>query len=250
MATTGIEWTENTWNPTTGCDKTSPGCDNCYALTLAKRLKAMGQPKYQNDGDPVSSGPGFRLTLHEDALDIPRRWGTPRRIFVNSMSDLFHNDVPVEFIRRVFEVMEDTPQHQYQVLTKRSKRLAALAGDLPWPTNVWMGVSIESQSYGFRADHLRAVPAAVRFVSAEPLIGPVSIDLSDIDWLIAGGESGPQSRPLDPDWVRSLRDDCSAAGTAFFFKQWGGRTPKAGGRELDGEEWSEYPRPKVPAGQT
>lgn len=241
MAVTAIEWTEATWNPTTGCDRTSPGCDHCYALTLAKRLKAMGQPKYQNDGDPRTSGPGFKLTLHEDALDIPRRWPTPRKVFVNSMSDLFHEDVPLDFIQRVFDVMIETPRHEYQVLTKRSKRLARIADQLTWPDNVWMGVSIENQRYAFRADHLRDVPAAVRFVSAEPLIGELELELSGIHWLIAGGESGRDARPIDPDWVRALRDACVNAGTAFFFKQWGGHHPKAGGRELDGRLWSEYP---------
>jgi protein gp37 len=237
-----IEWTEATWNPTTGCDRTSPGCDNCYAMTLSKRLRAMGQPKYQNDGDPRTSGPGFRLTVHPDALDIPYGWRAPRLIFVNSMSDLFHPEVPLDFIRSVFAVMEGTPQHTYQVLTKRSKRLAQVAGDLPWPANVWMGVSIESDKYAFRIDHLRTVNAAVRFVSAEPLLGALpGLDLSAIDWLIVGGESGPKARPVQEAWVQDLRDQCCAQAVAFFFKQWGGRTPKAGGRELDGEVWSEMP---------
>ena len=238
----GIEWTEVTWNPTTGCDKTSPGCDNCYALTLAKRLRAMGQAKYQNDGDPRTSGPGFALTVHEDTLAAPYRWKSPRVIFVNSMSDLFHPDVPIDFIKRVFTVMAETPQHTYQVLTKRSKRLAAVAGELDWPSNVWMGVSVETDRYAFRLDHLRSVDAAVRFVSAEPLLGPLSnLDLTSIDWLIAGGESGPNARPMDEEWVRDLRDQCGQAGVAFFFKQWGGRTPKAGGRELDGALHDEMP---------
>ena len=238
---TGIEWTEATWNPTTGCDRTSPGCDHCYALTLAKRLKAMGQVKYQNDGDPPTSGPGFRLTLHEDTLQIPHGWAAPRKVFVNSMSDLFHPDVPEAFIREVFQVMRATPRHEYQVLTKRSKRLAEMAHRLPWPDNVWIGVSIENQRYAFRADHLREVPSAVRFISAEPLIGPLSLDLTGIDWMIVGGESGAGARPIDPDWVRSLRDTCASVGVAFFFKQWGGRHPKAHGRELDGRLWSDYP---------
>lgn len=245
MASTGIEWTEATWNPTTGCDRISPGCDHCYALTLAKRLKAMGQPKYQHDGDPRTSGPGFALTLHDDALRIPHSWSTPRRIFVNSMSDLFHPEVPESFIRQVFEVMADTPRHEYQVLTKRSKRLAQLADRFEWPSNVWMGVSVENQQYAFRAEHLRKVPAAVRFISAEPLIGALDLDLTGIDWLIAGGESGSQARLLDPQWVRDLRDACAASGVAFFFKQWGGHHPKAGGRELDGRLWSEYPMPRA-----
>ena len=231
----GIEWTEATWNPTTGCDKTSPGCDNCYALALAKRLRAMGQPKYQRDGDPRTSGPGFALTVHEDTLAAPYKWKSPRVIFVNSMSDLFHPDVPLDFIQRVFTVMAETPQHTYQVLTKRSKRLAAVADEIDWPDNVWMGVSVETERYAFRLDHLRDVPATVRFVSAEPLLGPLpDLDLTAIDWLIAGGESGPNARPMDESWVRDIRDQCGSAGVAFFFKQWGGRTPKAGGRELDG----------------
>lgn len=238
----GIEWTEATWNPTTGCDKTSPGCDNCYAMTLAKRLRAMGQAKYQHDGDPRTSGPGFRLTTHPDALGIPAAWRAPRVIFVNSMSDLFHPDVPTDFIRRVFRVIEATPQHTYQVLTKRSKRLAVIADDLLWPQNLWMGVSVESAKYAFRVDHLREVDAAVRFVSAEPLLGPLQgLDLSGISWLIAGGESGPRSRPLDQDWVRDLRDQCRSAHVRFFFKQWGGRTPKTGGRLLDGRTYDAMP---------
>jgi protein gp37 len=231
----GIEWTEATWNPTTGCDRISPGCDNCYALTLAKRLKAMGVAKYQNDGDERTSGPGFALTLHPDALDIPRRWATGRAIFVNSMSDLFHPQVPEGYIADVFDVIADTPQHRYQVLTKRSKRLAELADRLDWPPNLWMGVSVESNRYRFRLDHLRHVNAAVRFVSAEPLLGPLHhLELTGIHWLIAGGESGPRSRQAEHAWVADLRDQCAAAEVPFFFKQWGGRTPKAGGRELDG----------------
>jgi protein gp37 len=238
----GIEWTEATWNPTTGCNRTSPGCDNCYALTLAKRLKAMGQSKYQNDGDPRTSGPGFGLTLHPDTLDLPLSWGAPRLIFVNSMSDLFHQDVPLEYIRRVFGVIARTPQHTYQLLTKRSRRLAEVAGQLDWPPNLWMGVSVESARYVFRINHLRDVDAAVRFVSAEPLLGPLdNVDLGGIHWLIAGGESGPRARPVDLLWIENLRDLCAAAGVPFFFKQWGGRTPKAGGRELDGRTYDEMP---------
>lgn len=231
----GIEWTESTWNPTTGCDRTSPGCDNCYALTLAKRLKAMGQSKYQHDGDPRRSGPGFGLSLHPDTLALPRGWTSPRLIFVNSMSDLFHPKVPVRYIRSVFEVITETPQHTYQLLTKRSKRLNAISDALDWPDNLWMGVSVENERYAFRIDHLRNVPAAVRFISAEPLLGPLNnLDLSDIDWLIAGGESGPEARPMELGWVTDLRDQCAAAAVPFFFKQWGGRTPKAGGRTLEG----------------
>lgn len=237
-----IEWTEATWNPTTGCDRISAGCDNCYALNLAKRLKAMGSAKYQQDGDPRTSGPGFGVTIHEDALEIPRRWRDPRTVFVNSMSDLFHARVPMDYVRRVFDVMAETPRHTYQVLTKRASRLAKVAPLLDWPPNVWMGVSVESANELSRIDQLRSVPAAVRFISAEPLLGPLDgIELDGIHWLIAGGESGVGARPVDPGWVRSLRDRCTAEGTAFFFKQWGGRTPKAGGRLLDGRSWDEMP---------
>ncbi|MHA6627711.1 DUF5131 family protein [Pseudonocardia sichuanensis] len=237
-----IEWTEATWNPTTGCDRITSGCDNCYALTLSKRLKAMGNPKYQLDGDPRTSGPGFGVQIHEDSLEVPKRWLAPRVVFVNSMSDLFHARVPDEFVRRVFDVMSETPRHTYQLLTKRPKRLARLAGALPWPPNIWMGVSIENAMQGWRSDLLREVPAAVRFISAEPLLGPLDeLDLDGIDWLIAGGESGPNHRPVDPAWVDGLRVSCRAAGVAFFFKQWGGRTPKAGGRQLGGRTFDEMP---------
>ena len=237
-----IEWTEATWNPTTGCDRVSPGCDHCYALTLSKRLKAMGSPKYQLDGDPRTSGPGFKLTIHPSSLDVPRDWGAPRLIFVNSMSDLFHDEVPIEFISRVFDVIRETPQHTYQILTKRAQRLSRVADDLDWPSNLWMGVSVESRRYTFRINHLRKVPAAVRFLSAEPLLGPLGdFDLDGIHWVIAGGESGANARPLEYEWVADLRDTCTSAKVAFFFKQWGGRTPKAGGRELDGELWDQLP---------
>ena len=239
---TGIEWTEATWNPTTGCDRTSVGCDNCYALTLAKRLKAMGNQRYQVDGDPGLSGPGFGLTLHYDLLDRPRSWRKPRLIFVNSMSDLFHPQVPLDFIQKVFAVMADTPQHTYQVLTKRSKRLVSVARDLDWPPNVWMGVTVETSRYAFRIDHLRSVDAAVRFISAEPLLEALpGLNLSDIDWLIAGGESGPGARQIEEEWALDLRDQCADADVAFFFKQWGGRTPKAKGRELKGRFHNEMP---------
>ena len=238
-----IEWTEATWNPTTGCDRTSPGCDNCYAATLARRLKAMGSERYQADGDPRTSGPGFALTLHADLLGTPGTWRQPRLVFVNSMSDLFHEDVPVDFIQAVFEVMADTPRHTFQVLTKRSKRLRRISDDLTWPSNVWMGVSVESASYCFRIDDLREVPAAVKFVSAEPLLGPLGrVDLDGIDWVIAGGESGPRARPIDIAWGRELRDHCVDSDVNFFFKQWGGRTPKAGGRLLDGRTWDDMPQ--------
>jgi protein gp37 len=238
-----IEWTEATWNPTTGCDRTSPGCDHCYALTLSKRLKAMGVDKYQNDGDPRTSGPGFKLTVHDDALQVPFGWRQPRLVFVNSMSDLFHKDVPISFIRSVFDVVRETPRHTYQLLTKRSKRLRHVAPNLDWPANLWMGVSVESSKYNFRIDHLRDVPAAVRFVSAEPLLGPLGeVDFTGIDWVIAGGESGPRARPMDIAWGRELRDQCLRDDVSFFFKQWGGRTPKIGGRELDGRTWDDMPK--------
>lgn len=238
----GIEWTEATWNPTTGCDRVSPGCENCYALTLAKRLKAMGSEKYQADGDPRTSGPGFKLTIHPDSLDLPKTWKHPRVVFVNSMSDLFHPDVPVDFINDVFGVMRDTPQHTYQILTKRSQRLRTLAPDLDWPSNVWMGVSIENEKYRFRLSHLRTVPAAIRFLSLEPLIGPLpNLNLSGIHWVITGGESGPNARRVELGWIADIRDQCRTAGVPFFFKQWGGRTPKAGGRELDGRTYDEMP---------
>lgn len=228
---TKIEWADASWNVVTGCDRTSPGCDHCYALTLAKRLKAMGSPRYQVDGDPRTSGPGFGVTLHEDLLDQPLRWQRPRRIFVNSMSDLFHPDVPSEFIAEVFAVMALAERHTFQVLTKRPQRMAKLLSndafldevdtarlrrqplshhlvDHPRP-NVWLGTSIENDNYTWRADYLRATPAAVRFISAEPLLGPLpSLDLTGIDWVIAGGESGSGARPMHPDWVRDLRDAC------------------------------------------
>ncbi|TPW15898.1 MAG: Gp37Gp68 family protein [Acidimicrobiaceae bacterium] len=238
-----IEWTEATWNPTTGCDRVSPGCDNCYALALSRRLKAMGVSKYCNDGDPRTSGPGFGLTCHPDALDQPRGWRSPRLVFVNSMSDLFHRRVPIAFIRDVFAVIDDTPRHTYQLLTKRSSRLARIADSLEWPANLWIGVSIETDRYTFRARDLASVEqASVRFLSCEPLLGALpSLSLDGIDWVIAGGESGPSYRPVELNWVRSLRDQCTSADVPFFFKQWGGRTPKAGGRLLDGQIHSDMP---------
>jgi protein gp37 len=300
---TAIEWTDTTWNPTTGCDRISPGCDNCYALKLAKRLKAMGSAKYQIDGDPRTSGPGFGLAVHPDALRLPLTWRKPRTVFVNSMSDLFHARVPADFIADVFAVMAATAdRHTYQVLTKRPERTARFFaqpglldevayraaqmcedGDRihdavrygPWPLpNVWLGTSIESDKQIGRADALRNAPAAVRFISAEPLLGPLtSLDLTGIDWLIAGGESGPGSRPAEVAWVRDLRDRCTAQGVAFFFKQWGNWVApsqmtdetfmdfdsvhgcdaydpdqpwrfdkKRAGRLLDGRTWDQYPR--------
>lgn len=239
---TGIEWTEVTWNPTTGCDRISAGCDNCYALAMARRLKAMGSERYQADGDPRTSGPGFALTVHRDALAQPYRWGGRRVVFVNSMSDLFHAKVPIGFIRDVFAVITDTPQHTYQVLTKRSARLPKIADKLDWPENLWMGVSVENTDHLYRVNHLRQIPAAVRFLSCEPLLGPLDgLDLNGIGWVITGGESGPRARPLDADWVRNIRDNCTDNDVSFFHKQWGGRTPKAQGRDLDGAVWSEMP---------
>jgi protein gp37 len=295
-----IEWTETTWNPTTGCDRISPGCDNCYALTLAKRLKAMGSAKYQNDGDPRTSGPGFGVTVHQDAMTEPLRWRTPRKVFVNSMSDVGHARIGRLAQARIWAVMALTGRHQFQVLTKRPKRLATLladptfvrevgqqatdiigrtpphagrwrldlsgqraAGDSglgdgwttattdngtlwlpPWPLpNVWVGTSIESDEYTWRADELRRAPAVVRFLSLEPLLGPLpGLDLTDIGWVIVGGESGPRHRMLDLAWVRDIRNRCVDQRIPFFFKQVGGITPKAGGRLLDGCSWDQYPQ--------
>nr|WP_075958304.1 phage Gp37/Gp68 family protein [Ornithinimicrobium sp. CNJ-824] len=237
-----IEWTEATWNPVTGCDRISPGCDNCYALTLAKRLKAMGVDKYQHDGDPRTSGPGFGVTLHPQTLGQPRKWRAPRLVFVNSMSDLFHAKVPVSYVKDVLDVIRETPQHTYQVLTKRATRARRLADQLDWPSNLWLGVSVETAEYFQRVDALREVPAAVRFLSCEPLLGDLKgINLEGIGWVIAGGESGPRYRPMQVDWARSIRDACVNAGVPFFFKQWGGATPKRHGRTLEGRTWDELP---------
>ena len=228
-----IEWTESTWNPVTGCTKISPGCAHCYAERMARRLHAMGQPNYRN---------GFRVTMHEHALGLPLKWKKPQTIFVNSMSDLFHEDLPEDFIRRVFGVMEQGDWHRFQVLTKRSARLAKLAPVLPWPDNVWMGVTVESCDYVNRIDDLRNVPAAVRFLSLEPLLGPLpNLDLRDINWVIVGGESGPGARPMDPDWACDIRDQCDRANVPFFFKQWGGVNKKKAGRLLDGRTWDQIP---------
>jgi protein gp37 len=230
---TSIEWTEATWNPVTGCTKISAGCLNCYAQRMALRLQAMGSANY---------AAGFAVTTHPRMLDAPRHWRRPRSIFVNSMSDLFHEDVPDEFIIDVFDVMRATPWHRYQVLTKRSERLATVATALDWPSNVWAGVTVESGEYKGRIDDLRAVPAQVRFLSMEPLIGAAgALDLRDIDWVIVGGESGPGSRPMDPAWAADTRDQCAAARVPFFFKQWGGTRKKAAGRILDGRTWDEMP---------
>ncbi len=209
---------------------------------MAGRLKLMGQAKYQTNGKPRTSGPGFGLTCHPQTLSLPATWLKPRMIFVNSMSDLFHEKVPIEFIRDVLDVMRDTQHHIYQILTKRSQRLAQLSNALDWPPNTWVGVSVESARYLFRVEHLREVSASVRFVSAEPLLGSLGeFSITHIDWLIAGGESGVGARPISPKWVTELRDHCIASKVPFFFKQWGGRSPKAGGRELDGRTWDEYP---------
>ena len=229
-----IEWTDATWNPVTGCRKVSPGCDHCYALTFAERFRGVPNHPYQQ---------GFDLKLWPERLNLPLQWRKPKRIFVNSMSDLFHKDIPDDYIQRVFEVMNEADWHIFQVLTKRSPRLARLGKTLTWSPNIWIGVSIELDQYRWRADQLRKIPAYTRFISAEPLLGPLeNLNLDGIDWLITGGESGFGHRPCDPAWVRSLRDRCQDAGVAFFHKQWGGRTPKAGGRLLDGQTWDQFPQ--------
>lgn len=228
-----IEWTEATWNPVTGCDKVSPGCAHCYAQRFAERWRGTPDHPYEQ---------GFDLRLWPERLELPLRWRKPRLIFTNSMSDLFHEDIPFEFVEQVFDVMAQAHWHTFQVLTKRHERLAELAPLLSWPANVWMGVSIENKRWVRRADYLRQVPAAVRFISAEPLLGPlVGLDLEGIDWLIAGGESGPGFRAVNEEWLVDVRDRCIAAGVPYFFKQWGGPRPKSGGRLLKGEEWSQMP---------
>jgi protein gp37 len=228
-----IEWTEATWNPLTGCTKVSPGCKNCYAERMALRLQRMEQPNYAN---------GFALTLHRGSLDLPLRWRRPMTVFVNSMSDLFHDDVPDEFIADVFDVMRRASHHRFQVLTKRSARLAEISPRLVWPPNVWMGVSVENSDYLFRVDDLRRIGARVKFLSCEPLLGPLTdLDLGGIDWVIAGGESGPHARPMHPDWARGVRDVCLRDGVPFYFKQWGGTNKKKAGRTLDGVIWSDMP---------
>lgn len=230
-----IEWCDASWNPVTGCTQVSPGCDHCYALAFAERFRSVSGHPYEQ---------GFDLRVWTERLDLPLKWKRPRRIFVNSMSDLFHRDIPDEFIRRVFDVMVKADWHIFLILTKRPHRLASLAPSLEWPGHIWAGVSVENDRYLWRVDLLRRVPAGVRFVSAEPLLGLLDgIDLDGIDWVITGGESGNGHRPCDPEWVRRLRDQCVAEGVAFFHKQWGGRTPKAGGRMLDGRTWDEYPQP-------
>lgn len=233
-----IEWTESTWNPVTGCSKVSPGCKFCYAERLAFRLQRMGLPQYAN---------GFEVTLQEHALELPLRWRTPQRIFVNSMSDLFHEKIPAGYIHRVFDVMRRADWHTFQVLTKRAARLCELAPELVWPQNVWMGVSVESEAYAPRIDDLRATNAAVRFLSLEPLLGPLpSLDLVGIHWVIVGGESGPGARPMSAEWVRRIQLQCAAANVPFFFKQWGGVQKKRAGRLLDGRVWDEHPELVMP----
>jgi protein gp37 len=228
-----IEWTEATWNPVTGCHQVSPGCAHCYAKTFAERWRGVPGHPYEQ---------GFDLRIWPKRLQQPLRWRRPRMIFVNSMSDLFHEDVPDEFIGEIFEVMRLADRHTFQILTKRHERLVELGQALDWPRNVWLGVSIENRRFVHRADFLRAVPATVRFISAEPLLGPLEgLDLRGIDWVIAGGESGPGHRPVQESWLLQLRDQCHREGVAFFFKQWGGRWPKQGGRQLDGREWNAMP---------
>jgi protein gp37 len=229
-----IEWTESTWNPVTGCTKVSPGCKHCYAERIAARLQAMGQRNYEK---------GFQVAIHHHALELPLTWKKPQMVFVNSMSDIFHEEVPEEFVRRVFDVMRRAWWHTFQVLTKRTKRLEKIAGEIDWPPNVWMGVSVETKNYFFRIDHLRTVPAGVKFISFEPLLEDVGkIHLTGIDWVIVGGESGPRARPIEKAWVVEIREQCLAVGVPFFFKQWGGVNKSKTGRLLDGRRWEELPR--------
>ncbi len=240
MAKSAIEWTESTWNPVTGCTKISPGCTHCYAERMAERLQAMGQGNYHN---------GFRLTLQTHMLELPLRWKKPQTIFVNSMSDLFHKGVPLDYIQRVFDVMRRAHWHRFQILTKRADRLAELDGELKWASNIWMGVSVESDKYRPRIDDLRRTGAAIKFLSLEPLLGPLhDLDLRDIHWVIVGGESGPGARPMNPDWATDLRDQCRRARVPFFFKQWGGRNKKRTGRVLMGRTWDEMPSRSIAFG--
>jgi len=228
-----IEWTESTWNPVTGCTKISPGCKHCYAERMAKRLQAMGQENYRN---------GFQLTLQSHMLELPLRWKKPQTIFVNSMSDLFHKNVSLDYIQQVFDVMRRASWHRFQLLTKRADRIAALDQHLLWAPNIWMGVSVENGKYRSRIDHLRATRATIKFLSLEPLLGPLQeLDLRGIDWVIVGGESGPKARPMDPAWAKDLRDQCWRAKVPFFFKQWGGKNKKQAGRLLDGRTWDQMP---------
>lgn len=240
-SSSSIEWTESTWNPVTGCTKISPGCDHCYAERLAKRLRAMGQANYAN---------GFELTLQEQMLELPIRWRKPQTVFVNSMSDLFHARVPSDYIGRVFDTMRRASWHRFQVLTKRSQRLERISPQLNWSENVWMGVSVENSTYSFRIDHLRATQANIKFLSLEPLLGPLpNLNLDSIDWVIVGGESGPGSRPMQEDWVLDIRDQCNRADVPFFFKQWGGFNKKKTGRVLAGRTWDEMPFANTAAGR-
>ncbi|OGL64317.1 MAG: hypothetical protein A3I72_00460 [Candidatus Tectomicrobia bacterium RIFCSPLOWO2_02_FULL_70_19] len=240
-----IEWTEATWNPATGCTKISPGCKHCYAERLSRRLKMMGQPNYAN---------GFKLSLHESALALPLKWKRPQTIFVNSMSDLFHKNIPIAFIQRVFEVMRKANWHQYQILTKRSDRLLELDGELKWGPHIWMGVSVENEDYVYRIDNLRETNAKIKFLSLEPLLGPLpNLNLEGIDWVIVGGESGPKARPMDPKWAVDIRNQCRQAKVPFFFKQWGGKNKKKAGRTLEGRTWDQMPytsRRELPLIQT
>ncbi len=233
-AKTKIEWTEMSWNPVTGCTKVSPGCLNCYAEKMALRLHSMGQKRYCN---------GFKVTLQPDLIDQPYKWNTARTIFVNSMSDLFHENVPITYVKRVFETIRCNPQHTFQVLTKRSDRLIQNAKKLIWPHNLWMGVSVENSDYIHRIDDLRRVPATVRFLSCEPLLGPLpDINLDEIHWVIVGGESGPKARPMEKDWVNEIKSQCCDQKVPFFFKQWGGTNKKKNGRLLNGKTWDQMPR--------
>jgi protein gp37 len=228
-----IEWTESTWNPVTGCTKISAGCAHCYAERMAKRLKAMGRHRYRNE---------FKVTLQPDMLDTPLHWKRPRMIFVNSMSDLFHDDIPADYIAKVFAVMQDAQQHTFQVLTKRPERALELAADLPWPDNVWMGTTVENADYLHRIRSLVQIPAKIRFLSLEPLLGPIpKLPLKGIHWVIVGGESGPEARPIESKWVFQIRDQCQKNGVPFFFKQWGGINKSSAGRELNGRLWDEMP---------
>jgi protein gp37 len=230
---TAIEWTDSTWNPVTGCTKVSSGCTNCYAERLALRLQAMGNSSYRN---------GFIVTLHEDMLELPLKWKKPQAIFVNSMSDLFHEDIPIEFIERIFITMRKANWHRFQILTKRSERLLELSPQLPWAPNIWMGVTVENNNHVSRIEQLQQTNAAVKFLSLEPLLGPLpNLHLSGIDWVIVGGESGPRARPIEKEWVVSIKDQCQNAEVPFFFKQWGGTNKKKTGRELEGRIWSETP---------